>query len=590
MLHSSTRNSEKLLEEAQYSGKLLLSNRKLKDIVLCNEKYDLLDVTTIDFSRNGLHDVPDDMCQWYCIKTVILSHNLIRYLPEFLFHLRLIQHLDLGNNQLTHLPPSIGEMKSIIVLRINNNCIVSIPHEIGCLKKCQELDISGNELAAIPSSIGKMEALLHFDFSRNYIQDIPCELCALDLVYLNASENHIMEIPSRIQNMSSLQQLILTDNPLKNPLLKVLKKGRVHFFKSLLMHLQKNSKQDVDLPSNEQVDGIVPEAEFLAQVVNQLSASLDAGDVVGNENKNSFSTSSSPKKRACNTNILESQMSEEHLVIKKPSLEEKVAAAEEFAEKNNSVVISSPTTGPLMVLEKSDKLQGSSDQSVSLENVPRKLSYNRRSSKEAKISLSSSFPGYTPAPVGECHVTVKSDRQSDVAPEEAQFLNVIKPRKAFINRRGPQSDEHLTFTMRRKAEKMYEEMEKLEKLRQGIEKTLKMPLPQNLLPALTDGVILCHLANHVKARSIPTIHVPSPAVPKLSLAKCRRNVDNFLDACIKLGVEKSRLCSASDILYERGVSRLADTVTDLLKLSSNVSDEKFQSPTVRIAPSSTFGS
>ncbi|XP_030606953.1 leucine-rich repeat and calponin homology domain-containing protein 1-like [Archocentrus centrarchus] len=54
-----------------------------------------------------------------------------------------------------------------------------------------------------------------------------------------------------------------------------------------------------------------------------------------------------------------------------------------------------------------------------------------------------------------------------------------------------------------------------------------------------DGVVLCHLANHIRPRSVASIHVPSPAVPKLNMAKCRRNVENFLDACRKIGVPQT---------------------------------------------------
>lgn len=66
-----------------------------------------------------------------------------------------------------------------------------------------------------------------------------------------------------------------------------------------------------------------------------------------------------------------------------------------------------------------------------------------------------------------------------------------------------------------------------------------------------------HLANHVRPRSVASIHVPSAAVvrfcdfshlkiadnffpfqPKLTMARARRNVDNFLNACRSIGVDE----------------------------------------------------
>lgn len=99
----------------------------------------------------------------------------------------------------------------------------------------------------------------------------------------------------------------------------------------------------------------------------------------------------------------------------------------------------------------------------------------------------------------------------------------------------------LSFTMRREFEKAKEEAELIEQLRnvsvlcilficrvvcdlpiinseklvsslQHIETRLKMSLPEDIGPALMDGVVLCHLANHVRPRSVASIHVPSPAV------------------------------------------------------------------------------
>lgn len=75
--------------------------------------------------------------------------------------------------------------------------------------------------------------------------------------------------------------------------------------------------------------------------------------------------------------------------------------------------------------------------------------------------------------------------------------------------------EKLSFTMRREFDRQKEESELIEQLRKSIESRLKMSLPKDIGSALTDGVVLCHLANHVRPRSVGSIHVPSPAVVRI---------------------------------------------------------------------------
>ncbi|XP_033895090.1 DISP complex protein LRCH3-like isoform X22 [Acipenser ruthenus] len=122
--------------------------------------------------------------------------------------------------------------------------------------------------------------------------------------------------------------------------------------------------------------------------------------------------------------------------------------------------------------------------------------------------------------------------------------------------RSPQSDGELG-----------EDSPLAEELRKNIESRLKVSLPSDLGAALTDGVVLCHLANHVRPRSVSSIHVPSPAVPKLTMAKCRRNVENFLEACRRLGVPQAQLCLPLHILETKGLAQVAGTVQALLELA-----------------------
>ncbi|XP_061558146.1 leucine-rich repeat and calponin homology domain-containing protein 2 isoform X2 [Phycodurus eques] len=141
----------------------------------------------------------------------------------------------------------------------------------------------------------------------------------------------------------------------------------------------------------------------------------------------------------------------------------------------------------------------------------------------------------------------------------------LKPRSARGSHQEFSSTEP-TFTMRRKMEHLREEIEQIGILRQNIESRLKVLLPDDVGAALMDGVVLCHLANHICPRSVASIHVPSPAVPKLSMAKCRRNVENFLDACKKMGVPQDKLCLPHHILEERGLVKVSVTVQALLDL------------------------
>ncbi|XP_061943340.1 leucine-rich repeat and calponin homology domain-containing protein isoform X2 [Apis cerana] len=148
----------------------------------------------------------------------------------------------------------------------------------------------------------------------------------------------------------------------------------------------------------------------------------------------------------------------------------------------------------------------------------------------SSILSSNTSPGHTPRLVKTAVGYVegnKSPNRNGGSPKS--------PRSVTWNSNVP---EKYSFTMRREFERAKEEADLIEQLRNHIETRLKMALPEDLAPALTDGVVLCHLANHVRPRSVASIHVPSPAVPKLTMARCRRNVDNFLEACRKIGVDE----------------------------------------------------
>ncbi|KAG7273812.1 hypothetical protein CRUP_016556 [Coryphaenoides rupestris] len=124
----------------------------------------------------------------------------------------------------------------------------------------------------------------------------------------------------------------------------------------------------------------------------------------------------------------------------------------------------------------------------------------------------------------------------------------LKPRSAFTrSSRQEVTPNDPSFTMRRKMEHLREELEQIGLLRQNIESRLKVFLPDDVGIALMDGVVLCHLANHISPRSVPSIHVPSPAV--------------------------DQLCLPHHILEERGLVKVGMTVQALLDLPTSLTPQ-----------------
>ncbi|XP_035190193.1 DISP complex protein LRCH3 isoform X6 [Oxyura jamaicensis] len=176
------------------------------------------------------------------------------------------------------------------------------------------------------------------------------------------------------------------------------------------------------------------------------------------------------------------------------------------------------------------------------------------------VHLSPPYPGHAAPP---------SYRNPSQRPESFLFRTAVRDEaNKVVTSSSPHAlspaNDCADPRVRQNSKQREEELELIEQLRKNIESRLKVSLPSDLGAALTDGVVLCHLANHVRPRSVPSIHVPSPAVPKLTMAKCRRNVENFLEACRRIGVPQDNLCSPSDILQlNLSVKRTVETLLSL---------------------------
>ncbi|CAG0891001.1 unnamed protein product, partial [Darwinula stevensoni] len=120
--------------------------------------------------------------------------------------------------------------------------------------------------------------------------------------------------------------------------------------------------------------------------------------------------------------------------------------------------------------------------------------------------------------------SVSSVSRPGPGPNRSVHSTSTLDRRIGTTRRDPNS---LNFTFRRDVEQAKDEQQRIQQLRKNIENRLKVSLPEDLPSALTDGVVLCHLVNNVRPRSVASIHVPSPAVVSQSLWWLRSSLAKY---------------------------------------------------------------
>uniref|UniRef100_A0AAR2IM80 Calponin-homology (CH) domain-containing protein n=1 Tax=Pygocentrus nattereri TaxID=42514 RepID=A0AAR2IM80_PYGNA len=448
---------------------------------------------------------------------------------------------DLSKNRLTDVPPEVVHLVSLETLNLYHNCIRSIPDSIISLQSLTSLNISRNQLSVLPACV-----------------------CGLPLRVLNASNNKLNALPESLSQLSSLMELDVSCNevtalPRHIGRLKALRELNVR--RNLICVLPEDL---ADLP--------LVKFDFSCNKVSTIPVcyrkmtQLQSLQLENNPLQ-------SPPAQICikgKVHIFKYLMMEACRGDKMPdSL---------YLPVMDRLSLSRPSAGSTEDIDQHKKLD--SDSGVGSDNGDKRLSATEVSvcvclfscnfgMKVSPLCSKKRMLGCLKAVHGpEENRTDLQDQQnaSDIATLVHAcceyyfcFLSVFLRTHKSLESVDPQ------FTMRRKMEQLREELELMEQLRESIESRLKVALPEDLGSSLMDGVVLCHLANHIRPRSVASIHVPSPAVPKLSMAKCRRNVENFLDACRKIGVPEDKLCLPHHILEEKGLVKVGITVQALLE-------------------------
>ncbi|KAG8197393.1 hypothetical protein JTE90_013514 [Oedothorax gibbosus] len=554
---ASMRHVDRIFEDAQLKGVLQLNCRKLKEFPKVVVKYDLSDVIKADLSKNRLSEVPEEICFCPLLEDLDCYGNVIRSIPEVIINLHSLAHLNLSRNQLCVFPPSLCRLPLLQVLTLRNNRILAIPEEISHMKCLRDLDVSCNEITIVPPQLGSVTSLQRLNLKRNLLLEIPLELCQLRLLSLDVSANRISCLPTQLRHMTSLQELHLQHNPLTFPPAVLCKRGRIHVFKFLEIQAIKEDKRGIVLETEFQKfrsPSVLSEARFQNGFGGcRKSYTFDSG----------YSTSDGDTR---------SQESQE---LKKYSMDS--PRWEQATRNQNTNTLFNYIPNPSGKEE--EDVQTFREYKEALKRR-REAVYKKNGDEEsvelspkshaAKLQWESSVeenpPGSPIHHAEEQDSVPNMDRKISFAEkkstDEVPLNNFSWPKNCMLN--APAKPSKSSFTMKREFDKAREEQELVRQLRETLESRLKLRLPDDLEDALGDGVFLCHLANHLKPNAVSCVHVPSPAVPKLTIAKCRRNADNFLEACRRLGVPNELLCSPQDILGEQGgLVRIAITVQEM---------------------------
>ncbi|XP_053090045.1 leucine-rich repeat and calponin homology domain-containing protein 1 isoform X3 [Pangasianodon hypophthalmus] len=575
----------------------------------------LVSLETLNLYHNCIKSIPDSIISLQSLTSLNISRNQLSVLPVCVCGLPL-RVLNASNNKLNALPESIGQLTNLMELDVSCNEVTALPRHIGRLKALRELNVRRNLLCVLPEDLADLP-LVKFDFSCNKVSTIPiCYRKMTQLQSLHLENNPLQSPPAQIcikgkvhifkyLAMEACRSDKMAD-ALYLPVMDHLSLSRptTGSTEDIDQHRKLDSDSGVGSDNGDKrLSATEPSDEDSLSLNVPMSNITEEEGICKDdsiEHISSLTADQSPsdpgqfgyRDSAYTTRFVN------YIKGRGVDFDEPLRIEEDgnwAAEQSSKVNLISPLKEAVELLQNPNRVNMSSADLAGIKLYPVEMV-----TVDESLNGQESEDGQT-TPKGEMICQEKTDDgRAEQENSEAQSPVYsppfgLKPRSAppsvpclplSINRdtpskphdgciqssvflRTPKSLESVDpqFTMRRKMEQLREELELTEQLRESIESRLKVVLPEDLGTSLMDGVVLCHLANHVRPRSVASIHVPSPAVPKLSMAKCRRNVENFLDACRKIGVPESSLCSAYDIL-QRSLRPVWGTVRALVSLES----------------------
>ncbi|KAM4561860.1 leucine-rich repeat and calponin homology domain-containing protein 1 isoform 3-T3 [Fundulus diaphanus] len=576
----------------------------------------LQSLTSLNLSRNQLGSLPSCICG-LPLRVLNASNNKLVSLPEAIGQLHSLMELDISCNEITALPRHISRLKALRELNVRRNLLCVLPEDLADLPLVK-FDFSCNKVSTIPVCYRKMRHLQSLQLENNPLQSPPAQICIKGKVHIF---KYLSIEACRSEKMPDSLYL---------PVMERLSFTRPSTGSVEDMEQQKKQDSDSGVGSDngdKRLSATEPSDEDSLSL-NVPMSNITEEEGISKDDSSEHISSLTADPTSDSVRLIEESPTEalnDPLSYRDSALSThfisyiKGRTAADFEELLRieedphwqTDQTSKVTGGTELHVDMINQLQ----EAVELLQNPSRVSSEQEDLSDVRlypvemVTVEESFNGQ------DCNDGSTTPKREDGSPAtglpslssppfglkprsappslpcspppsclDPSFLSQASPLHRRHGDGGMQSQVFLRshksmesvdpqFTMRRKMEQLREELELMDQLRDIIESRLKVMLPEDLGSSLMDGVVLCHLANHIRPRSVASIHVPSPAVPKLSMAKCRRNVENFLDACRKIGVPQSSLCSPYDITQCR-LHSVRATVLALAALDTTSPDRK----------------
>ncbi|XP_014020594.1 leucine-rich repeat and calponin homology domain-containing protein 1 isoform X6 [Salmo salar] len=579
----------------------------------------LQSLTSLNLSRNQLCALPACLCG-LPLRVLNASNNKLVCIPEAIGQLRSLMELDVSCNEITALPRHIGRLKALRELNVRRNLLCVLPEDLAELPLVK-FDFSCNKVSTIPVSYRKMAQLQNLQLENNPLQSPPAQICMKgkvhifkylsieacrsdkmpDSLYLPVMERLSLSRPSTgstedidqnkkqdtdsgVGSDNGDKRLSATEPSDEDSL--SLNVPMSHITEEEGLSKDDSSEHISALTADPHGDGVQLIEESPTEALKDLKEQLgyrDSSSALSNRFRSYIKGRTpdydEPLRIEEDTHWASEQTSKVTEGTHIAMINQLKEAVELLQDPNRVSMETEDLSGvqlyPVEMVMVEDSLNGQDSDGSEEQTTPKwdtpdgGFEFQKKRElilERARLEAQLAYQQYETHMSNQGEDRVPGSGPTFTTPPTPPFG--LKPRSVFLRTHKSMESVDPQFTMRRKMEQLREELELMEQLRESIESRLKLALPEDLGSSLMDGVVLCHLANHIRPRSVASIHVPSSAVPKLSMAKCRRNVENFLDACRKMGVPEDKLCLPHHILEEKGMIKVSMTVQALVDETS----------------------